>query len=95
MLNGIVRLKLRINILVKLAMNICIFHEMRGISLVERTKIRLSISPLFPRKQLVTLLTVGGVCGGNREWVVWPYRAAESKGRQNEQLKKKFCAEQL
>jgi len=38
MWNGIVRHKRRIHILVKSAMNICIFHEMRGISLVKRNK---------------------------------------------------------
>jgi hypothetical protein len=92
MWNGIVRHKIRIRILVKSAMNICIFHEMRRISLVERTNITLSRRLLLPWKQLVILLTVAGIAGGNRRWVVWrrPYRAAESKGckRSNLNLKK-------
>jgi len=66
MWNGIVRHKIRINILVKPAMNICIFREMGGISLVKRTHVRLSRKPLFPWKQPVMLLTVGGVAGGER-----------------------------
>jgi hypothetical protein len=49
----------------EVAMNICIFHEMLGISLVERTNIRLSRRPLFPYIQLLMLLTVGGVAGGS------------------------------
>ena len=69
MWNGIVRHKIRIHIPVKSEMNIHIFHEMRGISLVERTNSRLSRRPLFPWKQLVTLLSVRGVAGGTGdEW---------------------------
>jgi hypothetical protein len=46
MWNGNVRLKLRIHILVKLAMNICIFHEMRVISPVEKKNQIVQKSPI-------------------------------------------------